>query len=102
MIVEWKDFLEEVAAKAPLGLPVMIRDDVNLAYKLDSRAKNTLNSLLGVEFKGVYREARQYDQQWSAKDGLDVSGETFYLVTSKWHVVCFTNSEWASFSRECK
>lgn len=102
MVVEWVDFLCDVDDNAPLGLPLNIKDDLGYAFRLDSRAKNTLNSLLDTQFKGVYREATKYHQQWSSKGGLDLSGETVYIVTSKWTVICFTNSEWASLSREGK
>lgn len=102
MVVEWVDFLADAGNQAPLGLPLVIKDDMGYAFKLDSRAKNTLNSLLGTQFKGVYRESTKYHQQWSSKDGVDLSGETVYIVTSKWTVICFTNSEWASLSKEVK
>lgn len=102
MVVEWVDFLADAGNQAPLGLPLVIKDDLGYVFKLDSRAKNSLNALLDTQFKGVYREADKYHQQWSSKDGLDLSGEAFYIVTSKWTVVYFTNSEWASLSREGK
>lgn len=63
-------------------------------YKKDNRARNSLNKTLETNYYCVYRENFQYFTQWQYKE-LDLSGETFYVVTNKGRVLKFFSSEYS-------
>jgi hypothetical protein len=68
-------------------------------FKLDNRARNTLNKVFDTQFLAVYREVPRYSKQWSAAD-IDWCGERVYIVTSKRGIVSMQNSEWAFIGKE--
>lgn len=68
-------------------------------YKRDNRARNTINKVLGTNFKAVFRNVLEMNQcQWSAKD-LHMDTGNCYIVTSDDHVLNFNNSEWFTISK---
>ncbi|AUR93453.1 hypothetical protein NVP1187O_140 [Vibrio phage 1.187.O._10N.286.49.F1] len=65
-------------------------------FKLDNRAKNSINKLLGTDFIAVYREIGAYDNQWKYND-IDCGAETVLLVKGCGTTIRMWNSEWAGF-----
>ena len=64
-------------------------------YVVDYRATNTLNKVMGTNFKGVYRKEDCYKKQWSSPN-INCGGETFYVVREDDGVFKMSNSEWCS------
>lgn len=84
-----------------IDLPLEIKDNYR-TYKLDVRAKHSLNKTLDTDFIAVYRDVEEYARgQWEA-DKLDWSGENVYLVTRRNKVLHLVNSEWSSFAKVSK
>lgn len=73
--------------------------DEYYTYVRDSRATNTLNKVMGTNFKCVYREESCYRQQWCSPS-INCGGETFYVVREDGKVFKMSNSEWCSIALE--
>lgn len=68
-------------------------------YVVDYRATNTLNKVMGTNFKGVYRKEGCYNNQWSSPN-INCGGETFCVVREDGKVFKISNSEWCSIVLE--
>lgn len=77
------------------SLPRLIVDEMDIyKYKLDNRAMNTLNKVLGTSFKAVYRKDREIDlHQWQALR-LNIDPGNTFVVRSDNTVFAMQNSEW--------
>lgn len=82
----------------PVDMPLTVTDQ-NYSYKLDTRAKYSLNKTLDTEFVAVYREEEHYNRQWKADD-LSWDTEHVLLVTKRGKVICMFNSEWSHMYKE--
>lgn len=82
-----------------VGEPVMEFKDSGVSYVRDMRAKNTLNKVMGTDFKAVYREKSCYDSQWSSKT-ISCDGERFYVLRKDNKVFWMYNSEWCGIGLE--
>uniref|UniRef100_A0AB39AJZ7 Uncharacterized protein n=1 Tax=Vibrio phage P018-4 TaxID=3229728 RepID=A0AB39AJZ7_9CAUD len=83
-----------------VGEPVANFKVNNREYRKDSRAKNTLNKVLGANFKAVYREVREYKQDQWKSPVISWDGEDIYILRSDDKVVRMFNSEWSSICLE--
>lgn len=80
-----------------VGEPIMSFSNDEISFKRDMRATNTLNKLIGADFRAVYREERKYNTQWKAHR-VDCSGETIYVLRKDNKVFSMSNSEWCSIA----
>jgi len=62
-------------------------------FKKDNRARESLNKTLETKYKAVYRKDTEYRKQWRF-EGINWSGETFFILTEKGRILEHTNSEW--------
>lgn len=79
-------------------LPLRVKDS-HYSFKLDNRAKHSLNKTLDSDFIAVYRQEEDYIAGQWGEGKLDWSTERVYVVTKRGNVVMFTNSEWACFEK---
>ena len=83
-----------------VGEPVANFKVNNREFRKDSRAKNTLNKVLGTNFKAVYREVREYKQEQWKSPTISWDGEDVYILRNDNKVVRMFNSEWSSLCLE--
>jgi hypothetical protein len=75
-------------------MPTRIVDEMDIyKFKLDKRALNTLNKVLGTDFKAVFRREYHTQRPWSAKE-LSVDTGSVFVIRSNNTVMEFHNSEW--------
>lgn len=69
-------------------------------FKRCQKSCKALSSVMGVEFKAVYRRKLAIDNcAWNNVD-INWDGEMFFAVNPKGKVISFTNSEWGGVGVE--
>lgn len=71
-------------------------------FKRCQKSCKALSSVMGVEFKAVYRHERHVtnnSDRWSDTT-VNWDGEMFFAVNPKGKVISFTNSEWGGVGVE--
>lgn len=66
-------------------------------YRIDNRAKNSFNKLLGTDFKAVYRRDCNLANQLKYSN-IDFDTGGMYILKSDDTLLLVSNSEWASIS----
>lgn len=66
-------------------------------FRIDNRAKNSFNKLLGTDFKAVYRRDCNLSSQLKYSHIDFDTGDT-YILKSDGTLLLVSNSEWASIS----
>ena len=66
-------------------------------FKIDNRAKNSFNKLLGTDFKAVYRRDCNLANQLKYSN-LHFDTGSMYILKSDGTLLLVNNSEWAGIS----
>lgn len=75
-------------------------DGNRVMYKRCTDSCLALSRTMGVDFKAVYRnDIERQNNTWKDND-VGWCGETFYAVNPKGKIIVFYNSEWGGVGRE--